>query len=440
MPRPASTAGGSTFTPGTDGTYDLTIPFLDVAGNSVSTSGTIHLDTTPPTAGLSIPAPDGSNGWYVSPVTVSPDGSDATSGLASQEVSLDNATWSSSLTISTSGVHTVYQRFTDVAGNTSTATTTVQVDIAPPTVNVTIPPPSGSAGWYTTAPVAFSTSQTDSISGVASTDYSLDGGAWQTTPPSVPEGAHTVQTRVVDMAGNTTITTTAVNVDTVPPDSNFVSPPEGSTSVVRGTITMTGLTTDATSGPGTGEISLNGGSSWQPMGSGTGGAWSYTWNTTTVKSGTYTVLMRARDVAGNLESTAQITLVVSNDPPSASITKYWTVFGSAAVGFSRGSSPIKGASITVSDPKGRWPDYVVKYKASELPSRFIWTGRMGNGKVAYVGVYDVTVKVWDEVGNSGTATGKVAIMSGAQGYANGTAHADTRAQLQRTEPLPAAVV
>ena len=315
----------------------------------------------------------------------------------------------------------------------------VQVDIAPPTVNVTIPPPGGSAGWYTTAPLVFSTSQTDLVSGVASTDYSLDGGAWQTTPPSVPEGAHTVQTRVVDMAGNTTITTTAVNVDTVPPDSNFVSPAEGSTSVVRGTVTMSGLTTDATSGPGTGEISLDGGSSWQPMGSSQAARGPTTWNTTTVKSGTYTILMRARDVAGNLESTAQITLVVSNDPPSASITKYWTVFGSAAVGFSRGSSPIKGASITVSDPKGRWPDYVVKYKASELPSRFIWTGRMGDGKVAYVGVYDVTVKVWDEVGNSGTAAGKVAII---------LVPRDTPTELPTLtpeptatdEPLPAAVV
>jgi hypothetical protein len=432
--------GGSTFTPGADGTYDLTATVIDVAGNSASTSGTIHLDTTPPTPGLSIPAPDGSNDWYISPVTVSPNGSDATSGLANQEVSLDNTTWSSSLTTSTSGIHTVYQRFTDAAGNTSTATTSVQVDVAPPTVNVTIPPPGGNAGWYTTAPVAFSTSQTDSMSGIASTDYSLDGGAWQTAPPSIPEGAHTVQTRVVDLAGNTTITTTAVNVDTIPPDSNFVSPAERSTTVVRGTVSLTGLTSDANSGPSTGEISLDGGSSWQPMGIGTGGAWSTTWNTTTVKSGTYTILMRARDVAGNLESTAQITLVVSNDPPGASITKYWTVFGSAAVGFSRGSSPIKGASITVSDPKGRWPDYVVKYKASELPSRFIWTGRIGNGKVAYVGVYDVTVRVWDEVGNSGTAAGKVAIVLVPRNTPTELPTVTSEVPTATDTPLPAVVV
>jgi hypothetical protein len=146
------------------------------------------------------------------------------------------------------------------------------------------------------------------------------------------------------------------------------------------------------------------------MGSIMGGAWSYSWNTASVKSGTYTVLMRARDAAGNLESTAQITLIVSNSPPGASITPFWMVPGSASVSFSSGSSPIAGASITVSDPAGRLPSYVVRYGAGDLPSRFLWTGRMGNGLVASAGIYDVTVRVWDEVGNSGQATGQVAIV------------------------------
>lgn len=322
--------GGASFTASTDGIYNLTAIVSDVAGNTTSTSGTIKLDVTPPSAGFNLPAPNGQNGWYVSAVTVTPNGSDATSGIASQEVSLDNAAWLPSVTIATDGTRTIYGRISDVAGNTTASTTTLRVDTTPPSVTVTIPPPSGGAGWYTSQTL-FSTSGADAVSGVASTIYSVDGGAWVSNAPTISDGTHTVQVRVTDLAGNITTSTTTVRVDATPPSSAFGSPPEGSTTVVNGRITMSGATADATSGATGAEISLNGGANWLPLALNTGGSWSYNWDTTQVNNGTYAILVRARDIAGNQENTARVTIVVSNEPPPLIITTLLNVFDNTAV-------------------------------------------------------------------------------------------------------------
>ena len=128
-----STQSGSTATVSGDGTHTVVFSAHDVAGNLGSSTQTIKIDTTPPTAGFSMSAPNGSNGWYTSVVTVTPSSTDATSGIASQQVSLNGSNWSSSVTISTDGVYTVYSKATDNAGNSSSVVTkTVSLDTTPP--------------------------------------------------------------------------------------------------------------------------------------------------------------------------------------------------------------------------------------------------------------------------------------------------------------------
>ena len=51
--------GGASFTASTDGVYNLTATATDKAGNTATTSGTIRLDTTPPSLSVSPSAPDG---------------------------------------------------------------------------------------------------------------------------------------------------------------------------------------------------------------------------------------------------------------------------------------------------------------------------------------------------------------------------------------------
>jgi hypothetical protein len=171
---------------------------------------------------------------------------------------------------------------------------------------------------------------------------------------------------------------------------------------------LTGSTSDATSGVAGAEISLDGGATWQNLPLGPGDAWSYDWNGLR-NNGTYTFLVRATDNAGNLEHPARVTIVVGNQAPKVSITPLWLDFGSASVSINPGSLPIAGASITVKDPKDRWPEAVFSYAGSALPTKFTWLGRMGNGSVATIGRYQVTVKAWDAFGNTGSASGWVLI-------------------------------
>jgi hypothetical protein len=325
-------------------------------------------------------------------------------------VSLDGNTWAPNLTLSADGVFTVQARVTDNAGNVTTVSQKIYIDRTPPDISTPVlTGTTGLAGWYTSS-VGISVSATDAMSGVASTQYSVDGGAWQTTAPTFLDGVHTVQIRVTDNAGNSSSTSASVNLDATPPVSTFISPAEGSTTRVSGNqvIHITGSTSDPTSGISGAEISLDGSTTWQSLPLGPGGAWSVDWNSLR-GNGTYTIDVRASDNAGNQEHTAHITIVVGNQAPRVSITPLWFDFEIASVSFNPGSLSIAGARITVSDPQGRWPNAVFEYSGSNLPTKFSWLGRMGDGSIAYAGKYDVTARVWDSIGNSSSADGWVII-------------------------------
>ncbi len=81
----------------------------------------------------------------------------------------------------------------------------------------------------------------------------------------------------------------------------------------RGTLGLSGASSDATSGIASVELSLNGGASWQSLGGSTN--WGYSWDTTSVSDGSHTLLARAVDLAGNPGNTASLTVNVDNTPP-----------------------------------------------------------------------------------------------------------------------------
>ena len=394
----------------TDGTSTVQVQAADNAGNTASSSKTIHLDTTPPSANFMLPPVDGANGWYVSPMTVTITGTDAASGVASQLVSLDSSSWVSSLDLSSDGVYSVHGRVIDIAGNITNITRTVSIDHTPPVIGTPVLTGTlGLAGWYTSS-VGVSVPATDATSGVASTAYSVDGGSWQAEPLTLLDGVHTVQVKVTDKAGNVSSTSVSASEDATPPVSVFISPAEGSTTNISGNqlVHLTGSTSDPTSGVAGAQISLDDGATWQSLPLRAGGAWAYDWNCLR-SNGTYVFLVLATDHAGNLEHTARVTIVVGNQAPSVSLTPLWLDLGSAAVRIRKGSLPVESASITVQDPLGRWPEAVFNYAGSALPTKFVWLGRMGNGAIATIGKYRVTLKAWDAFGNTGTASGWVII-------------------------------
>jgi uncharacterized lipoprotein YddW (UPF0748 family) len=201
--------------------------------------------------------------------------------------------------------------------------------VAPETTATTAPAaPNGANGWFTTD-VTVSLSATDNCSGVASTEYSLDGVTWQPYTGSFTistEGATTVSFRSTDLVGNVeTIKTLVVMIDKTAPTVSLsanpteIKPPNG--KMVPVTLSLEGA--DAISGLASVSYTVTdeyGATLSIPTRSlsGNSASWTETLLVEARRKGEdldgrlYTVTATVTDVAG-LTSTATTTIVVSHD-------------------------------------------------------------------------------------------------------------------------------
>ncbi|HSG41840.1 MAG TPA: Ig-like domain-containing protein [Anaerolineales bacterium] len=108
------------------------------------------------------------------------------------------------------------------SGKKASGTTAWKRDTTPPTVTPAIPSPTGSNGWFSTVPVSISANGSDSMSGLASAQVSVDGNAWQSGATLDIDGMYTVDFKALDRAGNSITSTGTVNIDTIDPDLEFV--------------------------------------------------------------------------------------------------------------------------------------------------------------------------------------------------------------------------
>jgi hypothetical protein len=107
--------------------------------------------------------------------------------------------------------------------------------------------------------------------------------------------------------------------DTTPPTSTITSPSSGSTLTDGSAVTITGTATDAGGGVVAGvEVSTNNGKTWHPMTSMSPASTSVTWSYSWVAHGspTTTILSRAVDDSGNLETPGPGVIVNVNCPCS----------------------------------------------------------------------------------------------------------------------------
>ena len=373
--------GGATFTPSSDGVYDLTATALDNAGNTGSATGTLRLDSTAPVPGFSLPGPDGTNGWYVSPVVVVPDGSDATSGVAGQEVSPDNTTWSPSITVFADGTHPVYTRISDMAGNTAASAMTVRVDSTAPVAGFSIPSPDGKNGWYV-IPVTVTPAGSDATSGIALQQVSLDNDSWDPSVTLSTDGVYTVYSRAADNAGNpSAVISRTVSLDTTPPEVSLALPLTGS-GWYTSQPTITTAASDATSGVEAVEYSAD------------GNPWAIV--LPTLADGTHTLQARVTDNAGNVSTSAPSTIQVDTAGPQSAFVS--PVEGSSVVAAgildmsgatSDVTSGVAGAQISLDDG-ATWLPLTV--------SGGSWSYSWDTGKVPN-GVYEVLVSGSDVAGN-----------------------------------------
>jgi hypothetical protein len=199
-------------------------------------------------------------------------------------------------------------------------------DSSAPITTAAVSGPVGSNGWYR-GPVQVTLTSTDAGGAVASTTYSLDGGA--TVPYTAPfavsgDGIHSLSFFSVDGSGNTeSPNTLALKIDGTAPTVTAAAlptslwPPDGRTVPV----TVSGTVADATSGvdPTSARFSVvDEYGQVQPTGAvsiGSGGHYTAAVSLPASRNGndndgrTYTIVVRVLDNAGNLATASALVRV-----------------------------------------------------------------------------------------------------------------------------------
>lgn len=131
-----------------------------------------------------------------------------------------------------------------------------------------------------------------------------------TPPAALSDGSHTVTINCKDHDGNAAAEkSTTYTVDTVPPTLNVTSPADGLITAAS-SVTVAGTTNDATSSPVVITISLNG-TDQGTIPVGTGGTFS---KVVTLKEGSNTIIVKAKDAAGK-ESSVTRTVTLDTSVP-----------------------------------------------------------------------------------------------------------------------------
>ncbi|WP_232465451.1 beta strand repeat-containing protein, partial [Burkholderia ubonensis] len=372
-----STDGGHTWSTSfsaTEGLNDVQLRQTDIAGNtSAATSFSFTLDTSAAAPGVALTTDSGSSASdHVTNV-----GTLNLSGVeigATVEYSTDGGhTWSTSFS-ATEGVNDVQVRQTDIAGNTSSATSfsfTLDTSAAAPGVALTTDSGSSASDHVTNV-------GTLNLSGVeigATVEYSTDGGHTWSTSFSATEGLNDVQLRQTDIAGNTSAATSfSFTLDTSAAAPGVALTTDSGSSASDhvtnvGTLNLTGVEAGATV-----EYSTDGG---------------HTWNTSfSATEGVNNVQVRQIDVAGNTSSATSFsfTLDTSAAAPGVALT---TDSGSSAVDHITNVGTLNltgveaGATVEYSTDGGH--TWNTSFSATE-------------------GVNDVQVRQTDIAGNTSAAT------------------------------------
>ncbi|HEY7016883.1 MAG TPA: M12 family metallo-peptidase [Gaiellaceae bacterium] len=210
--------------------------FFDVS-NANFTIG----DTTPPTVTAIVAPPPRPDGWNTDIVSISLQAHDEAggSGVASVTYSTSGAQTTAPVTVpgssapvivSAEGITTVSYFATDNEGNSGTPQTlVVKVDLNAPTTTATLSP-SPQNGWYASPTLTLSASDGPG-SGVALTQYAVDGGSFQAYSGPVSgfsTGNHVVKYRSTDNVGHVEAAKQiAFKADSDAPTANIARPKDG---------------------------------------------------------------------------------------------------------------------------------------------------------------------------------------------------------------------
>ncbi len=304
-----------------DGKHVVQAQALDEAGNLTTDSLAIQVDTIAPIQTLDVQGVAGKNGWYISDVQADVIASDMGSGIASSTISDNGALPQSSPITLLDGVHHLQFTTTDDAGNSVTASETINVDETLPSVSINSP----SQNTVVIGLQNITGQVSDDTSGIATLEISFDGGnKWTPLPPasnwsypfssaSLANGALTIMARDEDNAGNIGITSVGVVLDNYPP---LISVPAAWDSSVSAALSVKPNVIPLKNV----QITLQGNGVEQTLFNGLPSPTSISWNRTlenvTAPSGSYPLIVKACDLYNVCAKTiSAITVPLFPAPP-----------------------------------------------------------------------------------------------------------------------------
>ncbi|MDD2309698.1 MAG: Ig-like domain-containing protein [Desulfuromonadaceae bacterium] len=324
-------------------TYYFAVTAYNATGTQSSYSNIVSVaEATPPTISITAPA---ANTTISGTVSVTASATDNV-GVTKVEYYLngtlkttDTSTpyvYSLNTTSLASGTYMLMAKAYDAAGNvgqSSNVSVTVVNDTTAPTVSLTTPANNATVSGTTT----ITASASDNV-GVSKVEFYRSGTllyaanvapfsyAWNTA--TVTNGSYTLTAKAYDNTGNVAtsanvvVTVNNVVADVTAPVVSVTAPATGAT--VSGTVSVAASASD-NSGVSKVEFYVNG----ALKATDTASPYTYSWNTALVSNGSYNVMAKAYDAAGNIGQSASVSATVNNGvtPPAGTIT---AVFGNVA--------------------------------------------------------------------------------------------------------------
>jgi hypothetical protein len=285
----------------------------DVAGNSITSSVVVKLDTAPPTVTITSPA---AGSVYAPQTTVSGTVSDALSGVASvscnsTSAQLSGSTFTCTTTLSV-GADIISATAVDAAGNSAATNVNVTL-ISAPVVTITSP---ANLSFTNLSPITVSGTvdnfaDTVTINGISAVP---SGGTFSAQVP-LTEGINTLTALATNAGGNQGMASINVTLDTMPPHLTIDYPANQSVTTAA-SVTVTGTVNDIVVGTvndQNAQVTVNGTAAQVANRS-------YSLANVPLSLGVNTIQAIAKDEAGNATTTTiTVTRVSPSQPPAASI-------------------------------------------------------------------------------------------------------------------------
>jgi hypothetical protein len=362
-----------------EGHHDFETRAFDVNdNNSVWKYQGVKIDSVTPVDTTTLPTD------WTKDKTFTLSGTDATSGVKNIEYQIDGGAASTVANngalpaFTTDGSHTIRHRVIDNADQASAwKTDTVKIDTVKPT-NTSLAAPTG---WKKS--ISLTLTGTDADSKFDHGEWRLDGGDPQPGPVSVTtDGTYTLETRVVDKAGNASDWTApqTITVDGTAPTNTTAAP---SAAWLKDTFTTTVAGSDAGSSVASVEWTLDGGPTQT------------TPAVTVSTAGAHVLRSRITDVAGNVSAWRDMSFGIDRAAPGLAVDCGSDAWRASAVGCNiAGDGGESGLNtLTVTRNGGA---------AQAIASGAGYT-------VAEDGDWTLTVRATDVAGNAATTTAHVRV-------------------------------